>query len=183
MENLFCIFTVWEITSINISFFFFHIPDLLTGFLTIWATSNSDGAGMTGEWVYKTWFKPQVWFGLKVWPDCVGFRADCLTVDLEKPKPKFVKEVLEKSMRCELVDDFFQVTSIKMFPIRFNVCSYFWLCRLSYHQRIVDIVPPTFSVLIPAEPIFIYKYLDETACKNVLCNNIVGYIHLKKIKY
>lgn len=27
------------------------------------------------------------------------FRADCLTQDLEKPKPKFVKEVLEKCMR------------------------------------------------------------------------------------
>ncbi|XP_027864963.1 nuclear cap-binding protein subunit 1 [Xiphophorus couchianus] len=58
--------------------------------------------------------------------------ADCLTMDLEKPKPKFVKEVLEKSM------------------------------RLSYHQRIVDIVPPTFSALIPAEPIFSFKYGDES---------------------
>uniref|UniRef100_A0A673YTM0 Nuclear cap binding protein subunit 1 n=1 Tax=Salmo trutta TaxID=8032 RepID=A0A673YTM0_SALTR len=48
-----------------------------------------------------------------------------------KPKPKFVKEVLEKCM------------------------------RLSYHQRIVDIVPPTFSALIPADPIFFYKYQDE----------------------
>ncbi|XP_034454976.1 nuclear cap-binding protein subunit 1 isoform X2 [Hippoglossus hippoglossus] len=59
--------------------------------------------------------------------------SDCLAVDLDKPKPKFVKEVLEKSM------------------------------RLSYHQRMVDIVPPTFSALIPAEPIFIYKYLDESS--------------------
>ncbi|XP_038554678.1 nuclear cap-binding protein subunit 1 [Micropterus salmoides] len=59
--------------------------------------------------------------------------SDCLTVDLDKPKPKFVKEVLEKCM------------------------------RLSYHQRIVDIVPPTFSALIPAEPIFIYKYQDESS--------------------
>uniref|UniRef100_A0AAX7SNL4 MIF4G domain-containing protein n=1 Tax=Astatotilapia calliptera TaxID=8154 RepID=A0AAX7SNL4_ASTCA len=59
--------------------------------------------------------------------------SDCLTVDLEKPKPKFVKEVLEKCM------------------------------RLSYHQRIVDIVPPTFSALIPADPIFTYKYPDESA--------------------
>uniref|UniRef100_A0A8C7IMK6 Nuclear cap binding protein subunit 1 n=1 Tax=Oncorhynchus kisutch TaxID=8019 RepID=A0A8C7IMK6_ONCKI len=47
------------------------------------------------------------------------------------PKPKFVKEVLEKCM------------------------------RLSYHQRIVDIVPPTFSGLVPADPIFFYKYQDE----------------------
>uniref|UniRef100_A0AAR2JQL2 Nuclear cap binding protein subunit 1 n=1 Tax=Pygocentrus nattereri TaxID=42514 RepID=A0AAR2JQL2_PYGNA len=58
--------------------------------------------------------------------------ADCLTVDNEKPKPKFVKEVLEKCM------------------------------RLSYHQRIVDIVPPSFSALIPAEPMFQYKYEDES---------------------
>lgn len=37
--------------------------------------------------------------------------------------------------------------------------------RLSYHQRIVDIVPATFSALIPAEPMFVYKYMDESACK------------------
>ncbi|XP_060904528.1 nuclear cap-binding protein subunit 1 [Labrus mixtus] len=59
--------------------------------------------------------------------------SDCLAVDLQKPKPKFVKEVLEKCM------------------------------RLSYHQRIVDIVPPTFSALIPADPIFVYKYMDESS--------------------
>uniref|UniRef100_A0A8C6KSH0 Nuclear cap binding protein subunit 1 n=1 Tax=Nothobranchius furzeri TaxID=105023 RepID=A0A8C6KSH0_NOTFU len=59
--------------------------------------------------------------------------SDCLTQDLEMPKPKFVKEVLEKSM------------------------------RLSYHQRIVDIVPATFSALIPAEPLFSYKYEDESS--------------------
>ncbi|CAB1337305.1 unnamed protein product [Coregonus sp. 'balchen'] len=61
------------------------------------------------------------------WDDWV----DCLALDADKPKPKFVKEVLEKCM------------------------------RLSYHQRIVDIVPPTFSALIPADPIFFYKYQDE----------------------
>ncbi|MGH0133444.1 UNVERIFIED_CONTAM: hypothetical protein FKN15_077359 [Acipenser sinensis] len=59
--------------------------------------------------------------------------SDCLTQDLDKPKPKFVKEVLEKSM------------------------------RLSYHQRIVDIVPANFSALIPANPIFVYKYMDESS--------------------
>lgn len=42
----------------------------------------------------------------------------------------------------------------------------FFHSRLSYHQRIVDIVPSTFSGLIPAEPIFIFKYLDESACKS-----------------
>ncbi|MGH0145688.1 UNVERIFIED_CONTAM: hypothetical protein FKN15_042877 [Acipenser sinensis] len=59
--------------------------------------------------------------------------SDCLTQDLDKPKPKFVREVLEKSM------------------------------RLSYHQRIVDIVPANFSALIPTNPIFIYKYMDESS--------------------
>ncbi|TNN67119.1 Nuclear cap-binding protein subunit 1 [Liparis tanakae] len=59
--------------------------------------------------------------------------SDCLTADLEKPKPKFVKEVLEKSM------------------------------RLSYHQRMVDIMPAAFAALIPAEPLFKYKYEDESA--------------------
>lgn len=43
------------------------------------------------------------------------------------------------------------------------------LCRLSYHQRIVEIVPPTFAALIPAEPVFVYKYADESACKPLCC--------------
>uniref|UniRef100_A0A452U7X4 Nuclear cap-binding protein subunit 1 n=1 Tax=Ursus maritimus TaxID=29073 RepID=A0A452U7X4_URSMA len=58
--------------------------------------------------------------------------SDCLTQDPESPKPKFVREVLEKCM------------------------------RLSYHQRILDIVPPTFSALCPANPTCIYKYGDES---------------------
>nr|XP_014345372.1 PREDICTED: nuclear cap-binding protein subunit 1 [Latimeria chalumnae] len=58
--------------------------------------------------------------------------ADCLVPDLEKPKPKFVREVLEKSM------------------------------RLSYHQRILDIIPANFSALAPANPSCIYKYGDES---------------------
>ncbi|KAM5300225.1 nuclear cap-binding protein subunit 1 isoform 2-T2 [Ctenodactylus gundi] len=63
---------------------------------------------------------------------CVD-RSDCLTQDLESPKPKFVREVLEKCM------------------------------RLSYHQCILDIVPPTFSALCPANPTCIYKYGDESS--------------------
>ncbi|XP_054114021.1 nuclear cap-binding protein subunit 1 isoform X3 [Callithrix jacchus] len=59
--------------------------------------------------------------------------SDCLSQDLESPKPKFVREVLEKCM------------------------------RLSYHQRILDIVPPTFSALCPANPTCIYKYGDESS--------------------
>ncbi|XP_075302607.1 nuclear cap-binding protein subunit 1-like [Opisthocomus hoazin] len=60
-----------------------------------------------------------------------GDWSDCLTQDLEKPKSKFVREVLEKCM------------------------------RLSYRQRIIDIVPPSFSVLSPAKPACLYKYGDE----------------------
>uniref|UniRef100_F6QUI3 Nuclear cap binding protein subunit 1 n=1 Tax=Bos taurus TaxID=9913 RepID=F6QUI3_BOVIN len=59
--------------------------------------------------------------------------SDCLTQDPESPKPKFVREVLEKCM------------------------------RLSYHQRILDFVPPTFSALCPANPTCIYKYGDESS--------------------
>ncbi|XP_075459263.1 nuclear cap-binding protein subunit 1 isoform X2 [Ascaphus truei] len=59
--------------------------------------------------------------------------ADCLTHDLDKPKPKFVREVLEKCM------------------------------RLSYHQRILDIVPAAFSVLYPANPSCVFKYGDESS--------------------
>lgn len=35
--------------------------------------------------------------------------------------------------------------------------------RLSYHQHILDIVPPTFSALCPANPTCIYKYGDESS--------------------
>ncbi|EPY78646.1 nuclear cap-binding protein subunit 1 isoform 1 [Camelus ferus] len=35
--------------------------------------------------------------------------------------------------------------------------------QLSYHQRILDIVPPTFSALCPANPTCIYKYGDESS--------------------
>ncbi|XP_051017597.1 nuclear cap-binding protein subunit 1 isoform X2 [Acomys russatus] len=59
--------------------------------------------------------------------------SDCLSQDLESPKPKFVREVLEKCM------------------------------RLSYHQHILDIVPPTFSALCPANPTCTYKYGDESS--------------------
>ncbi|ETE65071.1 Nuclear cap-binding protein subunit 1, partial [Ophiophagus hannah] len=57
--------------------------------------------------------------------------SDSVSEDLDRPRPKFVREVLEKCM------------------------------RLSYHQRIVDIVPASFSVLTPANPTCIYKYGDE----------------------
>lgn len=100
------------------------------------------------------------WSRVRLW------RSDCLAVDIDKPKPKFVKEVLEKCMRylsvfqTRVYSSCFIVASLWT---KVSVCSF--LCRLSYHQRIVDIVPPTFSALIPAEPIFLYKYEDESSCK------------------
>lgn len=108
---------------------------------------------------------------------CPLQRSDCLALDLEKPKPKFVKEVLEKSMRYESGIHMFSTSLNLNFPsLSLSLSEYrssflnkvflYLSCRLSYHQRIVDIVPATFSALIPAEPIFIYKYDDESACKN-----------------
>ncbi|KAG8455017.1 hypothetical protein GDO86_001291 [Hymenochirus boettgeri] len=58
--------------------------------------------------------------------------VDSLSQDLDKPKPQFVREVLAKSM------------------------------RLSYYQRIIDIVPATISALYPANPVSINKYGDES---------------------
>uniref|UniRef100_A0A8C5RIB5 MIF4G domain-containing protein n=1 Tax=Laticauda laticaudata TaxID=8630 RepID=A0A8C5RIB5_LATLA len=58
--------------------------------------------------------------------------SDCLSEDLDRARPRFVREVLEKCM------------------------------RLSYHQRIIDIVPASFSVLTPANPTCIYKYGEES---------------------
>uniref|UniRef100_V9KRF1 Nuclear cap-binding protein subunit 1 n=1 Tax=Callorhinchus milii TaxID=7868 RepID=V9KRF1_CALMI len=65
--------------------------------------------------------------------------SDCLALDPDKPRPKFVREVLEKCM------------------------------RLSYYQRLVDIVPENFAALLPANPLCIYKYGDESNSKyNIL---------------
>uniref|UniRef100_H2YUE9 Nuclear cap-binding protein subunit 1 n=2 Tax=Ciona savignyi TaxID=51511 RepID=H2YUE9_CIOSA len=54
--------------------------------------------------------------------------SDCLSCDPASPKPKFIKEVLEKSM------------------------------RLSYHKRICDAVPQDFAALVPVEPKIEFKY-------------------------
>lgn len=59
--------------------------------------------------------------------------TDCLNVDVDLPKPKFVIEVLAKCL------------------------------RLSYHQRIVESVPETFAPLVPNPPEPIYKYGEEGA--------------------
>ncbi|GCB60473.1 nuclear cap-binding protein subunit 1 [Scyliorhinus torazame] len=58
--------------------------------------------------------------------------SDCLALDPDQAKPKFLREVLEKCM------------------------------RLSYYQRLVDIVPENFAALLPANPLCIYKYGDES---------------------
>ncbi|XP_070598321.1 nuclear cap-binding protein subunit 1-like isoform X1 [Erythrolamprus reginae] len=73
--------------------------------------------------------------------------SDSVSEDLERARPRFVREVLEKCM------------------------------RLSYHQRIIDLVPASFSVLTPANPTCIYKYGEESnqslpGYKVALCLNI-----------
>ena len=57
--------------------------------------------------------------------------AECLTVDPELPKPKFVREVLLRSM------------------------------RMSYHQRMVEIIPESYEPLLPAKPQPYFKYEKE----------------------
>ncbi|XP_046556398.1 nuclear cap-binding protein subunit 1-like [Haliotis rubra] len=59
--------------------------------------------------------------------------ATCKDLDLERPKPKFIREVF---LRC---------------------------LRLSYHQRLVDVVPETFANLIPIKPVPFFKYEQEGA--------------------
>ncbi|XP_059175429.1 nuclear cap-binding protein subunit 1-A-like [Physella acuta] len=59
--------------------------------------------------------------------------AECVNMDPNAPKSKFVKEVLLKCL------------------------------RFSYHQRVVESVPESFAPLLPPEPKPIYKYEQEGA--------------------
>jgi nuclear cap-binding protein subunit 1 len=59
----------------------------------------------------------------------------CISEDLESPKNKFIRETLVRCM------------------------------RLSYHQRIVDIIPQSMSQLVPVEPKPTYKYVSEEAAE------------------
>ncbi|XP_039291918.1 nuclear cap-binding protein subunit 1 [Nilaparvata lugens] len=57
----------------------------------------------------------------------------CLALDSEHPRPKFIKEVLMKAM------------------------------RLSYHQRMKDIMPASFEAMVPAKPEPHFKYAAKNA--------------------
>ncbi len=57
--------------------------------------------------------------------------GECLEGDLQRPKPTFIKEVLLKCM------------------------------RLSYHQRICEIVPDAYECVYPAKPVVHFKYEKE----------------------
>ncbi|VVC44097.1 Hypothetical protein CINCED_3A017899 [Cinara cedri] len=57
--------------------------------------------------------------------------ADCLALDPEHPKPKFVREVLQKAM------------------------------RLSFYERMRDIVPPDFEPLLPQKPEPKFKFGED----------------------
>lgn len=58
---------------------------------------------------------------------------DCVNLDPLHPRPVFVRETLHKSL------------------------------RLSYYQRIADLVPDSFSNLVPLKPVTTYKYALEGA--------------------
>ena len=47
-----------------------------------------------------------------------------------------------------------------------NILIYFY-CRLSYHQRIRDMMPESYAELIPAVPEPVYKYTSEGASKSI----------------
>nr|CAD7262474.1 unnamed protein product [Timema shepardi] len=57
----------------------------------------------------------------------------CLQLDPEHPRPKFIREVLLKCL------------------------------RLSYHQRIKEMMPPSYEALLPAKPDPKFKYAEEGA--------------------
>ncbi|GFT18086.1 nuclear cap-binding protein subunit 1 [Nephila pilipes] len=59
--------------------------------------------------------------------------SDCISLDPLHPRPVFIRETLHKCM------------------------------RLSYHQRIVDLMPEGFSNLLPLKPITLFKYGQEGA--------------------
>ena len=74
---------------------------------------------------------------------------DSLSQDPELPKPKFIREVLLKCL------------------------------RLSYHQRVTDIVPDTFTGFLPDKPDPIFKFGVEQQPGYTASNNVVASIKNK----
>merc|ERR1719153_1728436 len=74
---------------------------------------------------------------------------EALSQDQEQPKAKFIREVLLKCL------------------------------RLSYHQRVTDIVPETFSGFLPERPAPVFKFGVEGQLGNVVSNNMVAAIKNK----
>lgn len=61
--------------------------------------------------------------------------SECLSLEPEHPKPKFVQEVLQKAL------------------------------RLSYFQRVKEMVTEPFECLLPPKPEICYKYASDEAGK------------------
>lgn len=78
----------------------------------------------------------------------------CLLLEQEHPRPKFIQEVLLKSLRC--------VVYFSFIDLFFHI---YLVLRLSYHQRIKDMMPETYSKLIPVPGTPDYKYTSEGAGK------------------
>jgi len=74
---------------------------------------------------------------------------EALSQDPEQPKAKFIREVLLKCL------------------------------RLSYHQRVTDIVPETFSGFLPERPAPVFKFGVEGQLGNAVSNNMVAAIKNK----
>lgn len=54
--------------------------------------------------------------------------------------------------------------------------------RLSYHQRIKEMMPDAYSRLIPPEPKPDYKYMHEGAGKYQILIKFCSFVHDKDVK-
>ena len=54
----------------------------------------------------------------------------------------------------------------------------FFLCRLSYHQRLKELVPDNFDPLLPARPSPYYKYEQEGAGAKVAALSTFDWVFL-----
>ena len=83
---------------------------------------------------------------------------EVVQMDPEHPKPKFIKEVLLKCLRYS----FLRYQSNNKWSARIADCLHLvnkfiynqpiFISRLSYHQRVKDIVPESFHALVPELP-------------------------------
>uniref|UniRef100_A0A8C6D3M3 Nuclear cap-binding protein subunit 1 n=1 Tax=Moschus moschiferus TaxID=68415 RepID=A0A8C6D3M3_MOSMO len=103
-------------------------------------------------------------------PPHIDVMYTTLLIELCKLQPGSLPQVLAQAtemlymrldtMNTTCVDRFINWFSHHLSNFQFR---WSWEDWLSYHQRILDFVPPTFSALCPANPTCIYKYGDESS--------------------